>query len=80
MTEEAGLVRRERPPGNRRVVQVFITPEGATHCRRSRAVRRRGIQQHFAQHLDKRDLAALTRALEKVPEHMRFLRPGCIGC
>ncbi len=77
--EEEGLVRRERPPGDRRVVQVSITPEGREALRASRVVHRRSIQQHFVQHLDQRDLAALTRALEKVRDHVRPLRPGRIS-
>ncbi len=77
--EEEGLVRRERPPGDRRVVQVSITPEGREALHASRAVHHRGIQQHFVQHLDQRDLTALTRALEKVRAHVRPLRPGRIS-
>jgi hypothetical protein len=37
-------------------------------------VHRLGIQQHFVQHLDERDLAALAHALEKVRDHVRPLR------
>lgn len=77
--EEEGLVRRERPPGDRRVVQVSITPEGLEALHASRVVHHRSIQQHFVQHLDQRDLTALTRALEKVRDHVRPLRPGRIS-
>lgn len=76
--EEAGLVRRERQPTDRRVIRVFITPEGLEALHAARAVHRRGIQQHFLQHLDQRDLKALTRALEKVRDQVRPLRPGRI--
>ncbi len=41
--EEEGLVRRERPPGDRRVVQVSITPEGLEALHASRVVHYRSI-------------------------------------
>ena len=77
--EEAGLVRRERPPDDRRVVKVFATPAGLETLRAARAVHRRGIQEHFVQHLDQRELAALADALENVRDHVRPLRPGRIS-
>lgn len=77
--EEATLVRRERPADDRRVVKVFITPEGLDALHAARAVHRRGIQRHFMQHLDQRDLEALGRALEGVRDHVRPLRPGRIS-
>jgi DNA-binding MarR family transcriptional regulator len=77
--EEAGLVRRERPPDDRRVVEVFITPKGIDALHAARVVHRRGIQEHFVQHLDQRDLAALGHTLEKVREHVRPLRPGRVS-
>jgi DNA-binding MarR family transcriptional regulator len=77
--EEAGLVRRERPPGDRRVVEVFITPQGIEALHAARAVHHRGIREHFVQHLDQRDLAALAHTLEKVRDHVRPLRPGRVS-
>jgi DNA-binding MarR family transcriptional regulator len=77
--EDAGLVRRERPAGDRRVVQVFITPEGVEVLRAARVTHHRGIQEHFVQHLDRSDLGALTRALENVRDHVRPLRPGRVS-
>lgn len=77
--EEAGLVRRERPPGDRRVVQVFLTSEGLEALHAARLVHRRGIQEHFVQHLDQRDLAALAHMFEKVRDHVRPLRPGRVS-
>ena len=76
--EEAGLVRRERPPDDRRVVEVFITPVGLETLRAARVVHRRGVQEHFMQHVDERELAALAHALENVRDHVRPLRPGRI--
>ena len=77
--EEAGLVRRERPAGDRRVVQVFITPTGLEVLRAARVIHHRGIQEHFVQHLDSGDLDALTSALEGVRNHVRPLRPGRVS-
>ncbi len=77
--DEAGLARRERPPDDRRVIQVFVTPEGLRALHAARVVHRRGIQQHFVQHLDRRDIAALSRMLEKVRSHVRPLRPGRVS-
>jgi DNA-binding MarR family transcriptional regulator len=77
--EDEGLVRRERPPTDRRAIRVVLTPKGSKGLEAARAVHRRGIDEHFAQHLDPRDLKALERALAKVRDHVRPLRPGRIS-
>jgi DNA-binding MarR family transcriptional regulator len=77
--EEDGLVERQRPPEDRRAIEVVITPKGAQALQDARLVHRRGIQQHFAQHLDDRAFAALLDALRPVHEHARPLRPGRIS-
>jgi DNA-binding MarR family transcriptional regulator len=77
--EEAGLVRRERPAGDRRVVLVFATPKGLEALRQSRVIHRDGIYRHFTEHLDERELARLRTMLQKVREHVRPLRPGRIS-
>jgi DNA-binding MarR family transcriptional regulator len=77
--EEAGLVERRRPAGDRRVIEIVMTPAGQKALADARAVHRRGINEHFAQHLSKRDVQALSRALEKVRDHVRPLRPGRIS-
>lgn len=77
--EEAGLVRRERPPGDRRVVLVQMTEPGAAALGRARVVHRDGIRRHFTEHLTDADLARLQRMLEKVREHARPLRPGRVS-
>jgi DNA-binding MarR family transcriptional regulator len=77
--EEAGLVRRVRPPGDRRVVEVVITPSGLETLQAARAVHRRGIQEHFVRHLDQQELAALAQAMESVRDHVRPLRPGRVS-
>jgi DNA-binding MarR family transcriptional regulator len=77
--EEAGLVERQRPAADRRVIEIVITPAGQNTLTNARSVHRRGINEHFAQHLHQRDLTALSRALEKVRDHVRPLRPGRIS-
>lgn len=77
--EEAGLVRRERPADDRRVILVFITPAGLEALHAARVVHRRGIDEHFLEHLDERDLAGLKRMFEKVRDHVRPLRPGRVS-
>ena len=77
--EEAGLVRRERPEGDRRVILIFITPQGLQALQAARVIHRRGINEHFVRHLDELDLAALKRIFEKVRDHVRPLRPGRVS-
>ena len=77
--EEAGLVRRERPRDDRRVVLVFATPAGLEALRVSRRVHRDGIRRHFTDHLSPDELEALKAMLQKVREHVRPLRPGRVS-
>jgi DNA-binding MarR family transcriptional regulator len=77
--EAEGLVRRARPEDDRRVILVCITPEGLEALAAARMVHRRGIHDHFIQHLDARDVAALERTFKKVSEHVRPLRPGRVS-
>jgi DNA-binding MarR family transcriptional regulator len=74
--EQAGFVRRERPEDDRRVVLVFITPDGLTALQAARRVHRDGIRRHFTEHLSDAELKGLSRTLEKVRGHVRPLRPG----
>jgi DNA-binding MarR family transcriptional regulator len=77
--EEAGLVERQRPRGDRRAIEVVMTQKGAEALQAARLVHRRGIHEHFAQHLDDSAFAALLDALSPVHEHVRPLRPGRIS-
>ena len=77
--EEAGLLRRERPPDDRRVVRVLITPKGIETLQAAREVHHLSIHQHFTEHLRDRDLTAVANALEKVHRHVRPRRPERIG-
>jgi DNA-binding MarR family transcriptional regulator len=77
--EEAGLVRRERPERDRRVIEIVLTEEGSAALQGARVIHRRGIYEHFAQHLDGRSVAALAHELDKVSAHVRPLRPARLG-
>jgi DNA-binding MarR family transcriptional regulator len=77
--EEAGLVRRERPPDDRRVVRVLITPKGIQTLHAAREVHHLSIHQHFTEHLTDRELTGLANALGKVHRHVRPIRPDRIG-
>jgi DNA-binding MarR family transcriptional regulator len=76
--EEAGLVRRVRPDHDRRSILVVLTPKGDDVKEQARRYHRDGIARHFADHLSEGDVKAVTRALQKVSEHVRPLRPGRI--
>ena len=74
--EEAGLVRRVRPEHDRRSILVLLTEKGDETKERARLHHRDGIARHFSDHLSEADIGALIRALQKVSEHARPLRPG----
>jgi DNA-binding MarR family transcriptional regulator len=61
--EAAGCVRREPDPEDRRALQVILTEEGVELLRRMWPVYRRGIERHFAAHLDG---ASLREMLERM--------------
>ncbi len=68
------LVQRERPPSDRRAVEVVLTPKGIDLLDAARAHHRQAVQRHFAQHLTNPEVQALTRAFTKVRDHARPLR------
>ena len=50
--EAAGCVRREPDPTDRRALQITLTDDGVELLRRMWPVYARGIERHFAAHLD----------------------------
>jgi DNA-binding MarR family transcriptional regulator len=76
--EDAGLVRRVRPEGDRRSILVVLTDKGRATMEHARRHHRHAIEQHFSEHLSDTDIKALTHALEKLSAHARPLRPGRI--
>lgn len=77
--EEAGLVERRRPPGDRRIVLVAVTPAGLELIGRARPAHHATIRRHFLDHIDDKDIPALTRALAGVCAHLKTMRPGRIS-
>jgi DNA-binding MarR family transcriptional regulator len=57
--EEAGLVRREVPSGDRRSIDVVLTDAGRRRLEEAGAVHRRGIDEHFCSHVSDEEAAAL---------------------
>jgi DNA-binding MarR family transcriptional regulator len=76
--EKAGLVRRHRPENDRRSIFVIQTPKGRQAMEQTRPQHHDWIEQNFSGLLADTDIKALTRALEKVSDHARPLRPGRI--
>ncbi len=66
--ERAGLVLRSQSAGDRRGTYVEMSPEGAAVFRRSAPVHRRGIEQHFASHLDADELALLIDVTDRLSQ------------
>ena len=63
---DAGLVRRERCQDDRRGWFAVLTDQGRSALRRAAPVHLRGIQEHFAQHLEPEEVQVLTTALARV--------------
>ena len=63
---EAGLVKRENCPNDRRSIYVVLTPEGHAVLERAVAEHIAGIDRHLIAHLSKSDRAALEASLGKV--------------
>ena len=72
--EQDDLVTRERPPTDRRAVEVVLTPKGIDLLNAARARHRQAIRHHFAHHLTNSEVKTLTRALTKIRDHARPLR------
>jgi DNA-binding MarR family transcriptional regulator len=64
--EEAGLLRRQPMPGNRRAIELRLTPIGEARYRKAREIHERGIEEHFVRHLDRAEGEAMLAALERV--------------
>lgn len=64
--QEAGLVRREVPPEDRRSIDVVLTDAGRRRFRDARAVHRGGIERHFCAHIDDDEAASLIELLGRL--------------
>ena len=63
---DAGLVRREPDPQDRRSAFAVLTPAGRQRLRRAAPVYLRAIRERFTRHLSTEELHALRTALDKV--------------
>jgi DNA-binding MarR family transcriptional regulator len=66
----AGVVAREPDPDDRRAQQVVLTEEGRALLRKMWPVYRRGIAEHFAEHLDG-DPGKLSAPLRRMADSAR---------
>ena len=64
--EGAGLVSREPNPEDRRSSYAVLTDEGRKRLRAAAPTYLAGIEEHYTQYLDAREVRVLTRALGKV--------------
>jgi DNA-binding MarR family transcriptional regulator len=71
---EAGLVRRERCQFDRRGWYAVLTEQGRSALRRAAPIHLRGIQEHFARHLDPEEVRVITAALGRVVAAARASR------
>jgi DNA-binding MarR family transcriptional regulator len=72
--EESGLVRRERSEDDRRGWFAVLTEQGRSALRRAAPVHLRGIQEHFARHLDDEEARVLAAALGRISAAARAQR------
>ncbi len=68
--EASGLIRREPDPRDARSVFAAITPRGRVLVAKARRSHHRLLQQRFGDALDDRDVADLTRVMERVAASM----------
>jgi DNA-binding MarR family transcriptional regulator len=64
--EDAGLVRREANPEDRRSSYAVLTEQGRKQLRAAAPTYLAGIEEHYTRHLDANEVRVLTRALGKV--------------
>ena len=64
--EEAGLVRREIPPHDRRATYAHITETGQAALDRAAPIHMAKVEEYFQQHLTEEEVDVLARAMGKV--------------
>jgi DNA-binding MarR family transcriptional regulator len=65
---KVGLIERETPRENRRVVQVMLTDRGRAVLKQADRVFRNTLHEAFAAHLSETEVASLRRTLRKLLE------------
>lgn len=64
--EKENLVKREMCEGDRRGIQIILTPKGKRTLRAAAPVHVQGIEEHFTRHLSKTETAHLRSAFKKI--------------
>ena len=64
--EEAGLVRREIPPHDRRATYAHVTDKGREALERAAPIHMAKVDEYFRQHLTEEEVEVLSRAMGKV--------------
>ena len=64
--EEAGLVRREVPPHDRRATYAHVTDKGREALERAAPIHMAKVEEYLQQHLSEEELDVLARAMGKV--------------
>ena len=64
--EEAGLVRREVPPHDRRATYAHVTEQGQEALERALPLHMAKVDEYFQQHLTDEEVEVLTRVMSKV--------------
>lgn len=65
---QAGLIRRDSCPTDRRIVYAAVTPKGEAVYRKASPVAVRGVQQNFASYLSDQEASLLMMTLSRVLE------------
>ncbi len=65
--EEAGLVRREACPSDRRVIYATLTEEGRARLNEARPTHLQGVNELFTERFEEDELETLRRLLENLP-------------
>jgi DNA-binding MarR family transcriptional regulator len=64
--EDAGLVRRERSPADKRGSEAVLTDHGRARLRKTAPTHLRGIEQHFSRHLTPQEMKTMAGAFAKI--------------
>ena len=64
--EKEGLVKREMCEGDRRGIQIMVTPSGKRTLRAAIPIHMQGIEEHFTRHLSQTQATHLRSAFKKI--------------
>jgi DNA-binding MarR family transcriptional regulator len=76
--EDAGLVRREVPPHDRRATYAHITEKGREAFDRAMPIHVQKVHEYFHQHLDAEEIDVLIKAMVKILRGLGPVEPWLI--